>query len=259
MPGLSCLWADFTTHEYAPHVHDAYVIATTVAGGAEFKSRGVVDHAETSRLLVFNPGEPHSGWMGASKRWRYRSFYLTDRAMMAICKGLGSERLPFFTRNALSDPDLSRRFLDLHRSMDEGTEPSKTRQLIYTSFARLFDRHSDAELPSKRAGKEPLIVRRTVEMLNEHYSQPVSLDDIADDLDVTPFHLIRVFTKQMGISPYAYLTQIRLKTACRHLKRGVSFAEAALAVGFYDQSALNKHFKKTYGITPSQFRNSCLS
>lgn len=259
MPGLSCLWADFTTHEYAPHVHDAYVIATTIAGGAEFKSRGIVDRAETSRLLVFNPGEPHSGWMGASKRWRYRSFYLTNRAMMAICDGLGAQRLPFFTRNTLVDPELTRSFLALHRAMDEGICQTRMRQLLYASFAQLFDGHSDAPVPGNRLGTEPLIVRRTTEWLEERFGEPVSLDEIAASLDVSPFHLIRVFTKHVGISPYAYLTQVRLGAACGLLKRGAAFAEAAVAVGFYDQSALNKHFKRAYGITPSQFKNSCIN
>ncbi|WP_204274068.1 AraC family ligand binding domain-containing protein, partial [Enterobacter ludwigii] len=57
LPGLSLLCADFTTHEYAPHTHDAYVIAVTEQGGAEFKSRGIAARAHNSALLVFNPLE----------------------------------------------------------------------------------------------------------------------------------------------------------------------------------------------------------
>jgi AraC-like DNA-binding protein len=49
------------------------------------------------------------------------------------------------------------------------------------------------------------------------------------------------------------LTQIRLSTACRHLRHSRAIAEVATDVGFYDQSALTKHFKRCYGITPLQF------
>lgn len=255
LPGLNMLWADFTTQEYAPHVHEAYVIAATIEGGAEFKSRGLVDRAEPKRVLAFNPGEPHSGWMGASSRWRYRSFYLSDKAMRVISNGLGMPRPPSFTRNAFADCDLADSLIQLHRLMeDEGQHaPTEARSLIYDSFSKLVQRHSDMAVPFDSELPDALAVRRTIERLHEEHSEAISIDQIAEAEGVTPFHLIRLFTKQTGISPYAYLTQVRLKAACGLMRRGVSFAEVAIAVGFYDQSALNKHFKRAYGITPSQY------
>jgi AraC-like DNA-binding protein len=50
-----------------------------------------------------------------------------------------------------------------------------------------------------------------------------------------------------------YLTQVRLNMACRHLRRGMPIADVAAATGFYDQSALTNHFRRSYGITPLQF------
>jgi AraC-like DNA-binding protein len=41
--------------------------------------------------------------------------------------------------------------------------------------------------------------------------------------------------------------------ACRRLRHEPVLADVATDVGFYDQSALNKHFKRCYGITPTQF------
>jgi len=60
----------------------------------------------------------------------------------------------------------------------------------------------------------------------------------------------------VGLTPHAYLTQVRLKAAMRELQRGATLTEAALAVGFYDQSALNNHLKRSYGITPLQYMQS---
>ena len=81
LPGLSLLHADFTTHEYPPHTHEALVVAVTEQGGSIVKSRGQVEDAEASRVFVFNPAEPHAGWMGRSERWQYRSLYLTKLAL----------------------------------------------------------------------------------------------------------------------------------------------------------------------------------
>ena len=74
-----------------------------------------------------------------------------------------------------------------------------------------------------------------------------------EEVGLTTFQLIGLFKRTVGLTPHAYLTQVRLGMACRQLRRSPVLAEVATAVGFYDQSALNKHFKRCYGITPLQF------
>jgi DNA-binding transcriptional LysR family regulator len=89
------------------------VIAATESGGAQFNSRGTSDYAHPALLLVFNPAEPHSGRMGWSDHWRYRSFYLTKQALDLVAHGLGIASVPHFTSNALADPALVASFLAL--------------------------------------------------------------------------------------------------------------------------------------------------
>ena len=85
------------------------------------------------------------------------------------------------------------------------------------------------------------------------YASDLHLEDLATGVGLTTFQLIGLFKRTVGLTPHAYLTQIRLGMACRRLRRSPALAEAATAVGFYDQSALTKHFKRCYGITPLQF------
>jgi AraC-like DNA-binding protein len=253
IPGLSLLLADFTTHEYAPHAHEAFVIAVTEYGGAEFKSRGTVDRAHRSALLVFNPGEPHSGNMGGSERWQYRSMYLTDRAIRSVCDGLGLASVPYFTRNSFSDRDLVRAFTALHRQLEADEGQLARDASLYESFSGLFQRHAAPITKPEDAPQDKAVVQLVIEFMLEHYGDDLALDDLARLCGLTPFQLIRCFNKTVGLPPHAYLTQIRLKMACRLLREGVPMADVALAVGFYDQSALNKHFKRSYGMTPRQY------
>ena len=85
------------------------------------------------------------------------------------------------------------------------------------------------------------------------YASDLRLEDLAASVGLTTFQLIGLFKRTVGLTPHAYLTQVRLSVACRHLQGAAAPAEVATAVGFYDQSALNKHFKRCYGITPLQF------
>ncbi|MBP0112391.1 helix-turn-helix transcriptional regulator [Bradyrhizobium vignae] len=61
------------------------------------------------------------------------------------------------------------------------------------------------------------------------------------------------WSSAVGLTPHAYLVHIGLNAACRLLRHGRSLADSAPAAGFCDQAALNKHFRRCYGITPLQF------
>ena len=89
--------------------------------------------------------------------------------------------------------------------------------------------------------------------MEAEYASDLHLEELAAGVGLTTFQLIGLFKRTVGLTPHAYLTQVRLGMACRHLRRAAAPAEVATAVGFYDQSALNKHFKRYYGITPLQF------
>lgn len=255
--GLSCLHADFTTHDYAPHQHDAFVVAVTESGGAEFKSRGRSDEARESVLLVFNPAEPHSGRMGWSRNWRYRSLYLTQPAIEAVTADLGIARPAYFMRNVLGDPDLIAAFVRLHRSLDDGHDPLEERELLVASFGELFQRHGDGARAIPTAPRDEAALSRVAKrMASQHAQSGLTLDEMGLWVDMTPFQLIHLFKRTVGLTPHAYLTQLRLKAALRQLKADAPIAEAALASGFYDQSALTRHFKRSFGITPLQYQRA---
>src|SRR6185437_53470 len=120
---------------------EAFVVAVTESGGSVIKSRGVVEEADRSELFVFNPAEPHCGWMGRSRRWRYRSLYLTKPAIEAVARGLGIDAVPYFTRNMFGDPDLIADFLALHRALEAGRDLLGPSELLIGAFGGLFRRH----------------------------------------------------------------------------------------------------------------------
>lgn len=250
--GLSCLAADFTCHDYAPHRHDALVIAVTEVGGSEFKSRGRTEEAKPSRLLVFNPDEPHSGRMARSERWRYRALYLTAPAIDAVTRAADLETTPYFVDNVFTDADLIASFLELHRVLDDGS-PLEQRELLVAGFAALFRRHGSGGTRTETAPRDAAKVAVVRAMMCERYAENLGLDEMGQAVGLTPFQLIGLFKRVTGLTPHAFLTQLRLKAAITAMKGGAPLAEAALTAGFYDQSALTKHFKRCYGITPMQW------
>lgn len=96
-------------------------------------------------------------------------------------------------------------------------------------------------------------VRRAMQYLRERLSDAFTLADLAQYAELDKFHLCRAFRTQVGMPPHAYLTHLRIVKAKALLKNGVRASDVAPQVGFYDQSQLNRHFRRIVGTTPAKY------
>jgi AraC family transcriptional regulator len=111
--------------------------------------------------------------------------------------------------------------------------------------------------PPRQVGSAAL--QRAVDYLHLHGSEDVSLLDLAESAGMSAAHFSRLFRQKLGVSPHQYLIRLRCEQACEMLRRGrLTVAEIAQNVGFFDQSHLNRHFKRQYGVTPSEWLASQL-
>lgn len=101
----------------------------------------------------------------------------------------------------------------------------------------------------------PNHVINAVNYINQHYNLPLSLDRIADELNISKYTLSHDFTKYIGISVMENILQLRIKEAKLLLstsERNVN--EIAHAIGFSSDVHFIQTFKKREGITPLQYR-----
>jgi AraC-like DNA-binding protein len=98
---------------------------------------------------------------------------------------------------------------------------------------------------------------RARDMLHTRYRERVTLEDLRLASEATTRQqLIRSFRVAFGLTPHQYLTHFRLSRARDLMRGGRDCGEAAHAVGFYDQSQMNRHFIKHVGITPGVYANA---
>jgi AraC-like DNA-binding protein len=86
--------------------------------------------------------------------------------------------------------------------------------------------------------------------LDRHFHKAVSLEELAALAKLSRFHLLRAFTRYIGLPPHAYQIRLRIKGACALLQSGISAVEVAARVGFADQSHFTRHFKRICHMTP---------
>lgn len=252
MPGVSLLTADFTTHEYTTHAHDTFVFAVTEAGGASFRTRHRTDQTRPDALLVFNPEEAHASRLDQRRRWRYRALYVASELVREVAETLGFRALPAFACNQIDEQGLVAAFGRAHEAC-AGEDRLAAGDALHAALARLLADHCSGRRPQLPSDDR---IGRVIDYVRAHYAEDLSLEDLARQIDLSPFQLCRSFRRALGMPPYGYVTQIRLRAAIRLMRGGLGMAEAATAAGFYDQAAMNRHFKRTHGFTPRQLLNA---
>ncbi|SFU91991.1 AraC-type DNA-binding protein [Aliiroseovarius crassostreae] len=246
--------AQFTSKRFPMHAHDSFVIAFTDGGGSCFRSNRSSGEVKRKQFLVFNPWEAHAGWLGRSKDWSYRAIYVYDDAVEQLKQRLRINGSVSFSNNLILDDQLHEEFSRLHHSFEMNTDFFAQRENLYAAFNSLFLRYGHVKTSETIAQADEYRLRLAKEFIHDRYAEKLTIEEVAAEIDLSCFQMIKLFQKSMGITPYAYLTQVRLCRAIQLIKQGVSLSSAALDTGFYDQSALTNHLKRCYAITPSQLR-----
>lgn len=93
------------------------------------------------------------------------------------------------------------------------------------------------------------------EYIDHHYTEPLTLHQLAEICHGSPYHLHRTFKKIMHITPVDYIQQHRIHQACQELKETHhSITAIGLNIGIPNTSYFVTLFKKKMGITPAQYR-----
>ena len=121
----------------------------------------------------------------------------------------------------------------------------------------LFEqRVSAAAEPEKQ---EERTIAGITRYLQEHLAEEISLSVLADNFHLNPQYISQLFKSEIGVNFLAYLTNIRMEKARKLLlATSLSIAEVAEQSGYGDYRVFTKVFKKSEGITPSQYRRDFL-
>jgi AraC family transcriptional regulator len=109
--------------------------------------------------------------------------------------------------------------------------------------------------PRFRGGLSSLQMRRATELLDAHLDGKIALQQVADACELSLSHFARAFKHTFRRPPYKWLTERRVDKARDLMTNSrLPLADIAAQCGFTDQSALNRSFKRIYGVTPGIWR-----
>ncbi len=248
---LDLLTARFDHHRYAPHTHEEFSIGICVLGASCIDYRGGGLRVGEGSIVVLAPGEVHTG-ESAYGTYAYRALYpapalLTD----GILGGT-----PHFRDPLVHDPELAAALRTTHTELSTCPDPLEAESRLPWLLTALARRHSTSRAAPDAipgAGTIALAVR---DRLADELLAPPSLADLATDLGLSRYQLLRAFRTTMGMPPYAWLAQHRVSRARGLLEAGARPAEVAGQVGFADQAHMTRWFRRVLGVTPAAYRTS---
>lgn len=113
---------------------------------------------------------------------------------------------------------------------------------------------------SDRNARYTNIVHRIIQYLQTHYSEKITLDDIAKNVFMSPAYLSRTFKHETGSTIIAFLNRIRIEKSKELLaQKDMNLLQVAFQCGFESQSYFSHIFKESCFMTPQQYRNGCNS
>jgi AraC-like DNA-binding protein len=249
-PGISVLELEHCS-VLKRRLKEHFSISYLMGGRSEFWQRGELHLHERGSLLVSQPGDVHRV-LKIHEPVSYRIIHIDEAVVEEARRALGPTRSRIsLPPKLVQDSPEAVAFLALQRALFEDHDMLAQREALDSAlmyFARLSQvggRDKDALVP--------VSVRRAQEYMREELARTLSLDDIATEAGLDSFALIRAFRRHVGLSPYEWLTHLRVQRACDLLADGAKPSLVALQVGFYDQSQLHRHFRRVIGVTPGAY------
>jgi AraC-like DNA-binding protein len=215
-------------------------ISRVEAGRAEFWTHGRLWTAERGSVVIQQAGDVYRD----ARRDGSITYQILSLPADAVDGVVGDVRLPSCLA---ADDERGAAFQRLHDAVAAGAD----RFTLACAIAETMVALTEIEDPGRREPTRP--VRRALAMIRERLAETVTLDELAQHAGLDKFHLCRAFRAQIGMPPHAYLTRLRIMQAKELLAAGAKPKDIAPRVGLYDQSQLNRHFRRIVGMTPGQF------
>lgn len=259
------------------HSHTEYEITYCICGMYDFcyaTPRGAVKTVKVApKTLVFMPRGIQHGVKNVE--YPYERYFISIPAHQAV-GWLDAPSLlsPFqaYTLNDDGEKELVPRFLNvsklaefvektlerieavqLQNDADTINMDFHIRCLFCLLFCELRSQFPDFFIMNSASNNT--LVARVHNYIDDHYAQQITIQDMAKQHYVHPNYLTHCFTKQIGLSPRKYLTNLRLANARKLLESSDdTIQDIALQVGFSNVNNFIQSFKARYTITPQSYR-----
>ncbi len=252
VPGVRATYFDADERLWCS-VKDRFSVSLIYSGRSEWWSRGRTLWSGPRTIDLKQPNQIHKD-LRRDGPSQFQIVSFDDRVVEEAARLHGLRGVPALRRSQLDmcDPD-RRAFEHLHAALRSTRTDALHLQTAVAEGLAALTRQLERPGEQRKPRTPRLKVARSVEYIHAHLTETITLDALAVVAGLDRFHLCRAFREDVGLPPYAYLIELRLSRARELLGCGVAVGEVAAHLGFYDQSQLNRHFRRSIGVSPSAY------
>jgi AraC-like DNA-binding protein len=239
LPGLRVMRA--TTDAVRVGLKEQHVVARVEHGCSQWWALGKIWRSGPGSILLKQPGDVHRD-VTHDGPITFQAILLPAQEFER-CRDESTRLAPPLL---LPDDERGLSFHRLHDAVTAGADRLAL-EVALTEAIAAFSALKKARPEHTRP------VRRALAYLRERVADTFTLDELALHAGLDKFHLCRAFRAQVGMPPHMYLTHLRIERAKQLLEAGTRASEVAPQVGLYDQSLLNRHFRRIVGTTPGRY------
>jgi AraC-like DNA-binding protein len=233
-----------------------YQIALVREGRGEIIVGDVASPVHKNQFFLIHPNLVHNGKPNFEIGWQVDTITLKTSFVQQL---LDNAPLPIFENLIFENKAFQQIFEDcllLLNNYDESVE-SESKLLFYLSELLIIPAQNSELILAK---DENDAIKRAINFIEKNYKASFSLDELAENAFLSKFHLIRIFKKQVGLTPYSYQLQLKLNEARRLIFEDKSLTEIAHELGFADQAHFTNTFKKyANGANPRDLLKTAIS
>lgn len=247
--GVDAVTFQDVERHFPNHVHSHYVIGLMDKGLRILTCQNQSHTLSPGDILLLGPRSSHCC---DGQRMSYRALLIGEETMDRLGRELaGLSGPPRFSAPVIRDGDLFQALSQLHTQITEGGPLLEREEQLVLAMTLLLAHCDGSRQPAAPCPGQAELARAYLE---EHWAEPISLDDLCRSAAMSRSALLRAFPREMGITPYRYLQSLRIEKAKAMLDQGLPTAEAALLAGFSDQSHFTRYFTQFIGIPPGAWR-----
>ncbi len=263
------LWASKceypSKHVVKPNFHEYYQIVYVLGGEGVINIEETRHITQVGQLYIIKPNLKHAIIASNSKALItveikfYCANDFTNNMLLS---------LPVFIPN--TDIDIRNIFICITEEIKKQKMYFKEMintllgQIAYLIFRKSNETKEDKidyprEIIENKVEYQPInnkVLEEAIAYINENYSEPVNLSDLAKRVYLNPIYFCTVFKDAFGVSPMHYLQIVRIENSKKLLKNtNHSITQISNKVGFQSVHHFSKLFKSNVGMSPSDFRN----
>ncbi len=258
-----CYSSEESTYNRKLHFHDFFELSLIYEGESDFLVNGELLTLSPGTVHLVTPSDYHMQKTAAGQSFRYYNLiFSADVLSDTVAEALERQAAPICLHPtpplAKEIFALAKRLLEEYEQLGRFKPPAFCEELIQHGIEALCILILRA-MPTFGGGEEDrlLPIRRALTIIRRNYRQKLTLQEIAEQVYLSPAYFSQLFHKTMGVPFSEYLTDYRLQVAARYLRSGnLPMKEVAALSGFPTFPYFSAAFKKRFGQAPSAYRKA---